>query len=104
MRKALEESREKFSVTVEMENGSPYFVGPAGYGDFFLGDRVGVHALGMPEGRLMVEQVQELEYTRNSETNGWRISVGKPEFDSGINFLVNRFQKNTEALKELGVW
>ena len=104
MRKALEETREKFSVTVEMENGSPYWVGPPGHGDFFLGDRVGVHALGMPKGRLMVEQVQELEYTRNADTDGWKINVGKPEFSSGIDYLVSRFQKNTEAMKELGVW
>lgn len=104
LRKARHESRERFSVSVEMENGCPYWIGPEGYGDFFIGDRVGVHALGMSPEQLMVEQVEELEYRRSSDENGWSISIGKPEFTSGIDYLTERFETATAGLKELGVW
>ena len=63
MRRARLNTIEKFSVKVEMENGAPYWVGPPGHGDFFIGDRVAVHCPGMSEDKLMVENVEKLEYT-----------------------------------------
>lgn len=104
LRQARHETRERFSVEVEMTNGSPYFVGPAGYGDFFVGDRVAVHAHGMPENRLMVNQVESLEYSRSAGEDGWKISIGQPEFTSGFDYLVKRFEATTSGLKDLGVW
>lgn len=104
LRKAKEETRERFACEVRMNNGAPYWVGPRGYGDFFLGDRVAVHALGMPEDQLFVEQVQSLRYSSSAEDKDWEITVGKPEFVSGFTYLAKRFEASTTALKELGVW
>lgn len=101
MRRAKDETRERFSCSVEMNDGAPYYVGTNGMGDFFIGDRVGVHALGMPENILMVEQVKELSYKSGE---GWTIKVGKPDFSSGFEFLANRYDNVTAGLKELGVW
>lgn len=94
------EDRERFSVEVTLDNGSPYWVGE----DFFIGDRVAVHAKGMPEGKLMVQQVEELEFVSSSDERGWTIQVGKPEFDSGFDFLARKYEEMTAGWKELGVW
>ena len=104
LRRAKYDTRERFAATVKMNNGSPYWVGPAGFGDFFIGDRVAVHALGMPDGQLYVEQVQELTYRSSDSEKDWEISVGRPEFTSGIEFVQNRLEQLTSGLRELGVW
>lgn len=104
LRKAKWETRERFSCEIEMDNGAPYWVGPKGYGDFFIGDRVAVHALGMSDDKLMVEQVTELKYSSSDSDSGWEIKVGRPEFTSGFSFITKKFEETTAGLKELGVW
>lgn len=104
IRRALYETRERFSVSVEMEDGAPYWVGTQGQGDFFVGDRVAVHALGMPENQLFVERVEKLRYSTNSDGRGWEITIGKPEYASGIEFVSRRLDALTGGLRELGVW
>ena len=103
-RQAKYETREKFSCTVKMNNGAPYWVGPRGSGDFFIGDRVAVHALGMPQDQLFVEQVQSLKYSSDPDSRDWEITVGMPEFTSGFSYLVKKYEASTSALRELGVW
>lgn len=100
LRQALYETREHHAVEVEMDNGCPYWVGT----DFFIGDRVAVHAQGMPKNKLFVEQVEELEYTKSKDEDGWGITIGKPEFTSGLAYLAKRYERTTAGLKELGVW
>lgn len=104
MRKAKYETRERHSVGVEMVNGAPYFVGQRGYGDFFIGDRVAVHALGMPKDKLFVEQVEGLKYTETADDGGWEIEIGKPEFASGMEYVSQRLDETRMALKDQGVW
>lgn len=104
LRQAKYETRERRAVKISMNNGSPYWVGDRGHGDFFLGDRVAVHALGMPKDRLMVEQVQELQYKSSADDRGWEVTLGKPEFVSGLSYLAQRYDRTTEGLRELGVW
>ena len=94
------EDRERFSVEVTLDDGAPYWVGE----DFFIGDRVAVHAKGMPGGKLMVQQVEELEFVSSPDDRGWTIQVGKPEFDSGFDFLARKYEEMTAGWKELGVW
>lgn len=100
LRKAKHETREKHAVTVKMQSGAPYFVGS----DFFIGDRVAVHALGMRKDMLFVEQVEELEFKSDSDEHGWSVDVGKTSFNSGLSYLAERFERTTAGLKELGVW
>lgn len=104
LRRAKHDTRERFAATAKMNNGSPYWVGPPGYGDFFIGDRVAVHALGMPEDQLYVDQVQELTYRSSGVEKDWEISVGKPEFTTGFEFMQNRLERLTTSMRELGVW
>jgi hypothetical protein len=104
LRIAKEETRERYSCKVELLNGFPYFVGPSGYGDFFIGDRIAVHAKGMPENKLFIEQVEELEFTSSADEHGWNITVGQPEFTTAMRFLSERYEALTEGLRDQGVW
>lgn len=104
LRRAKYETRERFACTVKMNNGAPYWVGPTGSGDFFVGDRVAVHALGMADDTLFVEQVQSLRYSSNADTRDWEIEIGSPEIVTGLEYLSRRFENATSALRELGVW
>lgn len=101
LRRAKYDTEDKISTTVEMANGAPYYFGPKGYGDFFIGDRIGVHAMGMPKDKLYVEMVESATY---SPEDGWSFEIGKPMFRSGMEYLVDKFERHTSALKELGVW
>lgn len=104
VRNAKNETAESFAVSVEMENGVPYWVGPQGYGDFWVGDRVAVHAKGMPKDTLAVQHVTAVRYRLDSKTNGWEIEVGKQQFESGFDNLVMRYGRLTEGLRQIGVW
>ena len=104
MRKAKNDTRERFAASVKMQNGAPYWVGPRGSGDFFVGDRVAVHALGMKEDQLYVEKVEELTYRSSADEADWEIQIGQPEFKSGLEYLSSKFEQSTAALRELGVW
>lgn len=104
LRKAKTDTRERQSVEVTMNNGAPYWVGPEGHGDFFIGDRVAVHALGMPEDYLAVEHVEKLDYSESGPAGEWEISVGKPEFASGMEYVSGLLEDTRAGLKDLGVW
>lgn len=104
LRRAKHDTRERHSVTIEMQNGAPYWVGDQGHGDFYIGDRVAVHALGMPKDKLFVEQVERLAYSSNEEGMGWEVEVGMPELTTGIDYLARRYEQLTSGLRDLGVW
>lgn len=104
MRKARRETQEQFSVTAKMNEGYPYWVGPEGSGDFFIGDRVAVNCPGMGNDKLMVDNVEKLEFTRSDNENGWTIEVGKGKYASGLHYLANKYETATEGLRQLGVW
>ena len=104
LRTARLETGERYACMVKMLDGSPYFVGPRGFGDFFMGDRVAVHALGMPKDKLFIERVEGLSYSDNGKEAGWEIEIGKPDFKSGISFLAQRYENLTGGLRDLSVW
>lgn len=104
MRQAKEATRERRSVKVKMTNGFPYFIGESGFGDFFIGDRVACHALGMAEDKLFLENVRELEYVNTVDDKGWEIELGQQEFSSGFSYLVKLYERHIAGMKELGIW
>lgn len=104
MRRAKYDTRERYGVSIKMQDGAPYLVGDNGRGDFFLGDRVAVHALGMPKDKLFVEQVQGLRFSSSYDDNQWEITIGSPEFDSGLAYVAKKLNETRAGLKELGVW
>lgn len=104
MRKAKEETRERRSLKVTMQDGQPYLVGDQGFGDFFIGDRVAFNSTGMPKDKLFIEAVDKLTYTRSDTEQGWEIEIGKREFDSGLTFLTRKLEDFSAGLKERGLW
>lgn len=104
VRAAKNATSESASATVKMENGAPYWVGPQGHGDFWIGDRVAIHAKGMTEDRLLVQHVESLKFELDDKNNGWTIEIGQSQFTSGFDDLVRRYGALTEGLRALGVW
>jgi len=104
VRRAYEETRERHVFEVEFHDGAPYYVGQQGQGDFFLGDRVAVHAPGMPEGHLKVERVSKLRYRSSDKDTGWKITVGDRSYDNAMGYVAKKFENFTDGLKQLGVW
>lgn len=100
MRKAFNDSRERIAATVKMHDKTPYIVGV----DFFVGDRVAVHSLGMPDDKMYVERVEKLVFKHSDGKPEWEIQVGQPDFTSGFEYMADRFDRTTSALRELGVW
>lgn len=104
VRKAMQESEERYSASVKMRDGDPYFVGQNGHGDLFVGDVVGVHTKGIPENLYFLAQVSKVTFEDDGGEMGWDIEVGQKEFESGIDKLFRDFGRTQEALKELQVW
>lgn len=104
LRKAKEETAEQHACHVKMTDGAPYYVGPPGHGDFFIGDRVGVHAEGMVENELFVNSVQSLEYSSDESDEGWDIEVGPVDFARGYTALSGMIAKLQETARAQGVW
>lgn len=103
MRKAKWETRERHIATVEVNDAAPYTVGQNGYGDFFVSDRVAVHAAGMPKHVLFVEQVEKLEYEFSNSRRGWTIEVGQSEANDPLLALYGKWEETASGLRELGV-
>lgn len=103
MRKAKFDTREKESAVIEMNDGAPYSVGAEGYGDLFLGDRVAVHAAGMPRDLLFVQQVRKLEYTFSEDKRGWEVTLGDVTAKDALLSLYEKWEETAAGLREVGV-
>lgn len=103
MRRAKFDTREKQTVSIEMNDGVPYRIGQNGQGDFWLSDRVAVHAAGMPTNRLFVEQVEELEYVFQDSKRGWQISIGQTEAKDPVLAGFEKWEETANGLRDLGV-
>lgn len=103
MRRAKYETRERQSAIVQMNDGVPYTVGYAGQGDFWLSDRVAVHAAGMPKNILFVEQVEELAYRFAEDQRGWEITIGQPETKDPVLAAFEKWEETASGLRDLGV-
>lgn len=101
---AIAETEESYACKIKMNDGQPYYVGSHGKGDFFIGDRVGVHTQGMPEGQLFVNQVESLEYSASESDEGWDIEVGPINFTSGLRAVAKSLETLKEAAQQQGVW
>lgn len=75
------ETRAHIAHTIKVADAAPYYVGPAGYGDFWLGSRVGTAPLGYPvPNTVFVERVKKLGYTWDENgPSGWQIEIGYQE-------------------------
>ena len=103
MRKAKWETREKHSATIKANDAAPYRIGQMGHGDFFLSDRVAVHAKGMPRDRLFVQQVESIEYKFNDSQRGWEFEIGQRKSKDPQMQLWDKWQETATGLRDLGV-
>lgn len=104
LRKGFWDTREKFSHQLQVRDGAPWFVGDQGHGHFFLGDRIGGTIIGLPEGRIVVEQVTELEYGFSRDELGWTITSGDPvSQQSSAERIVGNVNDLASTLHDLGV-
>lgn len=103
MRKAKFDTREKHTATIKMHDGVPYRVGANGLGDFFLSDRVAVHAKGMPKNIMFVEQVEEIEYKLSESNRGWEIGIGNTVAKDPVLAAFEKWEETATGLRDLGV-
>ena len=89
---------------MKIVDGAPWHVGENGQGHFFLGDRVGVTIIGLPENKVVVEQVTELVYRYSRDQVGWEITCGdRASQESPLEKILGRVKNATAAIHDLGV-
>ncbi len=104
LRKGFWETREKVSHQMKIVDGAPWHVGENGQGHFFLGDRVGATIIGLPENKVVVEQVTELVYRYSRDQVGWEITCGdRASQESPLEKILGRVKNATAAIHDLGV-
>lgn len=71
-------TRAHTSHEIVVSDAAPYYIGEQGYGDFWLGNRVGTTVLGYPDPDVIfVERVSKISYSWDKDgPKGWKISVG----------------------------
>lgn len=104
LREAFFKTRERTSHQLKIRDGAPWLVGDNGQGHFFLGDRIGSTILGMPEGKIVVEQVTELNYVIEREERGWEVTCGDRLLQqSALENVMGKVRDAMGALHDLGV-
>ncbi|GAB4588743.1 hypothetical protein Ntsu_65750 [Nocardia sp. IFM 10818] len=104
LRKFFWDTRRKVSMTVKIADAMPYRIGAPGFGDFWLGDRVGISALGMPKHLVYVEQVKKISYTYDTNgPSGWQLEIGSPEPADPLLSLYGLVRELGAGLQEMGV-
>lgn len=104
LRKGFWDTREKISHKLQVQDGAPWYVGDNGKGHFFLGDRIGATIAGLPEGRIVVEQVTELTYNFSRTERGWEITCGDQASQRDpLEQILDRVREAMSAIHELGV-
>ena len=89
IRRGAWETRERIGHKVKIADGAPYLVGQNGRGHFFLGDRIATTIPGVPDGKLVVDQVSELELAWDRSSFGWEVTVGDLHAtESGLDQIV----------------
>lgn len=98
------QTREKSSHQIDIGDGAPYVVGANGEGHFGLGDRIGAE-VPFQNGRVVVEQVQELTLLHDAKTAPvWSVKLGDPHVDEmPIDRLFRDTGKLYKAVRNLGV-
>ena len=97
-------TRERTACTIKVADSVPYRVGPEGYGDFWMGTRVGVNILGQPDHEVYIEQVMGLgwEWDVNGPS-GWQIEIGHREPEDPLLNAFHLIRELAAGFQEMGV-
>ena len=81
-----------------------WFVGENGQGHFFLGDRISSTVVGLPDGKLIVEQVGELTFEWSRSRMGWDVTLGDTRAsESPLSRAIREVSSLVTAVRDLGV-
>lgn len=104
IRRALWESRERYTHVMSVADGAPWFIGDEGQGHFWLGDRVGSTVKQLPYGKMIVEQVTELNLVTSRSDFGWKITMGDfTATESETDTFIRSVSRLTGGLNKQGV-
>lgn len=104
LREAFFKTRERTSHQLHIRDGAPWFIGDNGQGHFFLGDRIGSTIEGLPDGKIVVEQVTEITYATTRDKKGWSATCGDRSIQqSGLENVMSKVRDAMGALHDLGV-
>lgn len=104
MREGFWETRPRTSHQLQIADGAPWFVGERGHGHFFLGDRISSTVMGLPEGKLIVEQVSDLTFSWDRQHMGWDITLGDPRSgESPTARALRKISQLMSSVHDLGV-
>ncbi|ASR84207.1 minor tail protein [Rhodococcus phage Hiro] len=96
-------TRERTAVTLKFSDAVPYRIGTRGYGDLFVGDRVGFSVAGMPENEVYVECIEKCKYEWDGSGRGWEATVGQREPQDGVLWLAQQQAELAAGLQDLGM-
>ena len=98
------ETRERTAHSLQIADGAPWFVGENGQGHFFLGDRISSTVVGLPDGKLIVEQVGELTFEWSRSRMGWEATLGDTRAsESPLSRAIREVSSLVTAVRDLGV-
>ena len=97
-------TRERTATTIKVADAVPYRVGPEGYGDFWIGTRVGVNILGQPDHEIYIEQVMGLGWEWDVDgPSGWDIEIGHREPEDPLLHAFQMIRELAAGFQEMGV-
>lgn len=98
-------TREQFTHKLTVTDGCPWIVGQNGFGNYYLGDRVGSTVQGTPPGQLYVDRVSEITLTWDRKTSPtWNITIGQRTPQDPVIKAMERIQNIMSLVQALGVW
>ncbi len=105
IRSALWATREQFAHKLTVADGCPWIVGQNGYGNYYVGDRIGSTVQGTPVGQLYVDRVSEIALTWDRKTSPtWNITIGQRTPEDPAAMAMERIQNIMSIAHDLGVF
>ncbi|MEJ4100937.1 phage tail protein [Corynebacterium mastitidis] len=105
MREGFWQTRSRTKHEVSVGDAGPYLPGDRGQGHFWLGDRIGIQMQGVPGGRVVVEQVQEISMGWGRDAApAFQLTVGDPRVDqSPMARALDQSKRFFGILHDIGV-
>jgi hypothetical protein len=105
LRASLWATRETFTHKLTVLDGMPWIVGQQGFGQFYIGDRIGSTVRGTPLGKIYIDRVSEITLHWDRKTAPtWDITIGQRKPFDPVAKAFERIQELMGAIHELGVW
>lgn len=104
LREAVRATESKYSSSMEIIDGAPWFVGAPGHGHFDLGNRILVQTRGDESGRIDAPRVKSLTLSgARGSMPKFEIQLGTKEPEDAFGKALKRIQELAGGLKALGV-